>query len=415
MKRKFLAGALLAAAGAAAAETNEDPDMSAVLRGSYFSSSRTLDDRSGYVGLTGELKLNWSFGDNDRLDFHGRTGVYGAGRDDETRDSEVINGSWLHRGEKVDTRIGRQRVTWGRADGVNPTDFFTPYDYTLYLPLEEDQRLSVTAARADVALSENGVLSLVLQPGFRPSILPESSESTLPVRDRRPSNNWNHAQAGARYTQTGENLDWSIAAFRGYHTLPLLSFDGMNANGPVFERFYPRIWGLGVDVARNFGRYGFRGELAYVSPDPEDGRQGIRPYYFLVSGVDRSIDDWNFNVQAVVRHAPDFVDPANAPNAAARVAATQNAILFGQTQATEYGMTARIVANWRHETLQTELLGFANFSTDGYFLRPLATYAIDDHNKVLFGAEYYAGPDESFFGQLKKNRTWFLEYRYYVD
>jgi hypothetical protein len=187
----------------------------------------------------------------------------------------------------------------------------------------------------------------------------------------------------------------------------------MNPAGPIFERRYPRIWGIGGDVARNFGRFGFRGEIAYVRPDQQDGAQNIRPYFFLVTGIDRSIDDWNFNVQAVVRHTPGFTDPANAGNPGLQAAATQNAILFGQMRRTEYGFTTRVVANWLHDTLQTELLTFVNIKPHNYMVRPLLTYAIDDNSKLLFGGEYYEGADQSFFGQLKKNRTVFLEYKRY--
>lgn len=402
-------------ASAAAVGANEGPNVSAVLRSSYFSSSRTLDDRTGFVGLTGELKANWDLGQDDRLDFHARSGFYGIGRGEQTDESKVTEGYWLHRGDTTDLRIGQQRISWGRTDGINPTDFFTPYDYTTYLPLEEDQRLTVPAVRADIYVDDAQSLSLVAQPGFIPTHLPEPRDNPLQIVDRGPPDSWSRIQAGARYTNTGENLDWSLAAFRGYAKLPLLSLEGANAQGPVFARFHPKIWGLGADLAHNFGRYGFRGELAYVHPDPQDGRQTVQPYFFFVGGVDRSIDDWNFNVQAVVHHTPDFVDPADAVDPAARIAATQNATLFGQTRPTEYGMTARIAADWRYRTIHTELLTFVNINTHNYFLRPLVTYAIDDRDKLLIGGEYYHGPDDSFFGQLKKNQTIFIEYRRYAE
>ena len=35
--------------------------------------------------------------------------------------------------------------------------------------------------------------------------------------------------------------------------------------------------------------------------------------------------------------------------------------------------------------------------------------AYTDQRKIRFGAEYYAGPDLSWFGSLKLNRTVFVE------
>ena len=50
--------------------------------------------------------------------------------------------------------------------GANPTDFFTPHDYTIVQPHDEDQRLSVIALRVDVPLGDAHSLSLVVQPYF---------------------------------------------------------------------------------------------------------------------------------------------------------------------------------------------------------------------------------------------------------
>src|SRR5262249_54766607 len=46
----------------------------------------------------------------------------------------------------LDLELGRQKLAWGRTDGVNPTDNLTPRDWTD--PLDE-QRLSPWALRAN--------------------------------------------------------------------------------------------------------------------------------------------------------------------------------------------------------------------------------------------------------------------------
>jgi hypothetical protein len=40
------------------------------------------------------------------------------------------------------------------------------------------------------------------------------------------------------------------------------------------------------------------------------------------------------------------------------------------------------------------------------------TYALTDALKVIGGVDLFFGDDESFFGQLRKNRAAYLELRY---
>ena len=414
--RCALVAVVLVSTGASASPWDFDGrlQMSALIRASYFSSSRTLDDRTSFFGVTGQFKLSFDVDNDERFQFGARYGEYGIGRgagNGENGKGQLLEAFWFRRIGRVDVRIGEQRISWGRADGINPTDFFTPYDYTTYLPLEEDQRLPVPAVRVDIEASEGKVLSIVGEPGFCPSRFPEPSDNPLQIRTDTSIDSWRHAQGGMRFSSNGENLDWSLSGFRGYDKSPVLSLQGANANGPLFVQYYQQIWGFGADVAHNFGQFGTRAELAYVDPDTQPGRLGISPYVFLVSGIDRSIDDWNFNVQAIVRHTFAFADANSVVSPVLRIAATQNAIVFGQDRSTEYGMTARIGATWLNQTLQAELLGFINIEPHSLFLRPLVSYAINDRSKILFGGEYYAGGADTFFGEVKKNRTVFLEYR----
>jgi len=231
------------------------------------------------------------------------------------------------------------------------------------------------------------------------------------VTEERPDA-WERVQIGARFLRTGENLDWSVSAFRGWSTLPTLSFSGVAADGtPQYLSSYPAADGVGADLARNFGKWGFRAELAYTHLKAADDRQPVASNYFLVSGVDRSIDDWNVNVQLLLRYTPDyratnaFTDPAQ------QFAAVQNAIVYNQLNRWTSGATARIAANWWHETLRTELLTITFFDPTNYLIRPLATYALSDQRKLLIGGEYYAGDDVSFFGAFKRNRTVFVEFQ----
>lgn len=389
----------------AQAEAGGGPQIDGSLRLSWLSSSRDLNSAGDIPVMTGEIEIKQSITDDQRIELKARVINEDAFRDAHTR-VRVDNAYWFMRTERVDLRIGQQRIRWGKADGINPTDFFTPSDFTVLLLLDDDRYRSVPAVRADVHLNHTDSISLVAEPSFTPTLLPWPKPSPVSIRDDEPSG-W---QIGARWLHTGEQLDWSASIFQGYSTLPLLHSDeAASTTAPSFVRHYTAIRAIGADVARNFGQYGFRAEWAYTRPYASDGRQSIQPSHLLVAGIDRSFDEWNFNVQALWRYTPDRRDETADLLPPRQWVALQNAIVHGQQSRVMYGMTARIVADWLNDTLQTELLSAVNFSPDNYLLRPLVSYAVSDRVKLRLGAEYYAGPDESYFGSLKKNRTVFAE------
>jgi hypothetical protein len=255
---------------------------------------------------------------------------------------------------------------------------------------------------------------VVLEPDFTPSRVPWPRPSPVTVTDDEPSGR-KHPQMGLRWLHTGERLDWSVSAFHGFGTLPLLSFAGLAADGSAtYARHYAAVDGIGVDVARNFGKLGFRAELAYTRPRQDEGgngRQAAQSSYFLVAGFDRSFDEWNINVQALLRHTPNYQETIAFSSSQEQWAAVQNAIVHGQQERDMVGMTARVSADWLHDILQTELLMITNFSPGNSLIRPLVTYALSDQRKIRLGAEYYSGPDLSYFGSLERNRTVFLEFQ----
>ncbi len=393
---------------AAQAEEGNGPQIGGSLRLSYFSSSRDLNQLGGIPVLTGEIEIEQSIADDQRIEFKIRATEEGLFRDSDTQ-VKVDNAYWSLRTEHVALRFGLQRVRWGMADGINPTDFFTPSDHTALLPLEDDRYLSVPALRADVHVRDNDSISLIAEPGFTATRLPWPKPSPVMVRDDEPSG-W---QLGARWLHTGERIDWSASIFQGYSTLPLLHFDEFaSTTTPIFVRHYTAIRAIGADVARNFGQYGFRAELAYTRPYASEGRQSVMAGYFLVAGFDRKFHRWNFNVQTTVRYTPGLGTAAADTSPPRQWAAMQNSIVSGQQKRLAYGMTARMVAGWFNDTLQTEFLAVANFSPGNYLLRPLLTYSLSDSAKLRLGAEHYAGVDESYFGALKRNSTAFFEMQF---
>ena len=400
---------VLALAGAAGTARADDGKASTWVRLDGFSSSRSLDDEMGDGSISLGLKDSYDLGSSDRLRFEGQVRVDQRG---DHGDVPITEALWQHSGSWLDLRIGQQRVAWGKADGINPTDFFTPHDYTVLQPFEADQRRSIAALRADAAVAEGMTLSLVFQPFFVETRLPVVPGVMTTMRD---PDGVKQAQVGLRLTSTTDAVDWSVSVFHGYAKLPLLAYEPGSA---ALFFHYPMLDAAGADIAHNFGAFGFRAEAAWLEPHSENGWSSVRHHGFMVAGVDRGGDDWNVNVQAVARFTPGVrneapVDPADPQATLAALVARQNAMNYGQGHTVQLGFTSRLARSWLQQTLNAELLVLGYFQPATFLVRPMVGYAVTDASRLTVGGEYYVGRDDSFYGQFEKNRTAFVEYQHF--
>ncbi|MBI3523715.1 MAG: hypothetical protein HY066_04190 [Betaproteobacteria bacterium] len=387
--------------------------VSGVLRADYFRSSRILDGRADMLGATAQIKALPSLGENidGKLELRIANPAIGKGAGTGSRLLEAY--ATVHF-DKADLRLGKQIVAWGRADGINPTDNLTPRDLTVALPFEEDQRFGATAIKFDAYLSPNHTLTVFMTPFFKPAKIPLPTASRS-IREITPARTLANSELGLKLDKVGEGFDWSASYFHGFSLLPDLRFLGGNAAGPVLESYYDRINVLGADFARNFGRYGLRGELAYVDTRDKAGTDpGVKnPYLFWIVGIDRTFfENLNVNIQffqrRVRRHhaAEEIAEPVQ------RGIALQNAILDGQRDRISNGISFRVGDKWFNDTLEAEIFAVVNATRHDGFIRPLLTYAFSDHWKGTVGAEIYRGAADTQFGSLKPKRGMFAELRY---
>lgn len=391
-----------------------DQGFSGSLRLDYFSSNRLLDDESDFTGVAGQFKLLPHL--NERL--NGKVEVRlsdpSVGKENQN-DFTLLEGYANYHFGPSDLRIGKQIVAWGRADGINPTDNLTPHDYNVLLPFEEDQRFGTTALKWDAYLTTEETLTLFLTPFFEPSKIPLPVSSGTLLTETKPASSLENTEGGLKLNKTGESLDWSISYFHGFDLLPDARVVGFVPAGLVLELRHTMIDVFGADMAHNFGKFGFRAEAAYILTADRSGEDPTikNPYLFYVFGVDRTfMENLNLNLQWVGRSVQNYNDPETISDPILRGVAIQNAIIDNQQDPASYGMTSRISDKWFNETLQGEVLLFINFRRTNAYIRPLITYSFTDQVKGTFGGEIYQGPDDSFFGLLKKNQGVFTEVQY---
>ncbi len=380
------------------------------IRFDYYSASKRLDNNHSLPGLTIQPKALPKFGS------WGDGKIEGRIQNEDLGDRQNFQGRLLEAYanlyfRSVDVRLGKQIITWGRADALNPTDNLTPKDFTLLSAKdEEERRIGSTAVKVNY-YRDLFTLSLIWLPLFNPSTIPLSAPPGFLLREEKRDEGHPTDQGfAAKLDRTGGDIDWSVSYYYGLDVLP--TGRSVSATETVLQ--HNRLHVFGADFARPIGRYGVRGEAAYVITQDQRGTTPFikNPYFFYVLGADRDItEDLNVNLQFYQRIIVNFEDPFKVQDPAARNTAVLNAIFNQQQDRVQEGITGRIKATWWNKTLEGELLGVFNANRTDFFLRPSLAYAFTDVWKGFIGADIFNGRKDSFFGRLQNTTALFVEVR----
>ncbi len=187
--------------------------------------------------------------------------------------------------KNIDMRIGRQRIAWGTADKINPTDNLNPLD------LEDiwdfGRHLSSNGIRIDGYLRGFN-LSYVIIPRFTPALLPQNSLYTNysnidlppginPVKTTNsiamPDYTIKNSIHGLRLKKNIFNFDFLISYVYGRDGIPILQntiIVPVNMLGDVDiynELVFPKMQILGADLAGAIGDIGIWAEGALFLPE----------------------------------------------------------------------------------------------------------------------------------------------------
>jgi hypothetical protein len=376
----------------------------------YYSASKKLDDTHSLPGLTFQPRALPKFGS------WGDGKIEARITDQDLRREGGVQGRLLeayanYYGGAIDLRLGKQIITWGRADALNPTDNLTPKDYTLLSAKdEEERRIGSWAAKANYYRGPY-TLSVIWIPIFNPTTIPLTAPPGLTItEDKRDDGDWEDQAFALKLDSTGGDFDWSVSYYNGLDVNP----QGVPLSPTLVTLVHPRIRVLGADFATTLGRYGVRGEFAYEATENQSGENPFikKPFVWYVLGGDRDLtEDLNVNIQAYNRIIINYKDPFQIQDPVTRNASVLNATFNYQLDRFQVGLTGRIKATWWNKTLEGELLGQWNANRGDFFLRPSLAYAFTDVWKGFIGYDIFNGQRHSFFGRLEPMTAFFTELR----
>ncbi|MFB0515358.1 MAG: hypothetical protein ACETWG_01990 [Candidatus Neomarinimicrobiota bacterium] len=300
-----------------------------------------------------------------------------------------------------DFRIGKQITAWGAADGNNPTDNVSPYDFFyLFLP-GTDRKLGNLAASANLYLGHINVAAIAT-PVFRPNRLP-LNEPDFPILgetpfrfdkslEQLPARELENTEFGLRMLLPLSLMDISVSYFIGFDRMfsPFFSYHELMQQYVFTGLGYHRTQAFGGDIVTFLGDWALRSEGAYFLTEDEDGDDPFirNPYIQYVLQLDRADDNSNLVVQYLGTYITK-IDGDSAQDISTRQMISEEENEQDNIPAT-MGMPFAAIA--QNAVLATASCDFA----DGrYSLQGQVLYELD-HKGYMVGGKLTATLEEAF-------------------
>ena len=176
----------------------------------------------------------------------------------------------------LDWQVGKQLISWGTADGFNPTNYFSRIgsDAMFSGDLRGD---ALWAGRLEYYApdwSASGVVIPVFTPQkidtfMREMILEADPQGAQLIKavEGTEKPGWGNPEVALRVETQLEGLDLQVSYFRGYEPLPSMEMVLGPGAPPGLEGTYRRQQFIGLAAAGTMGSAGVWAEMAYGGPD----------------------------------------------------------------------------------------------------------------------------------------------------
>lgn len=363
----------------------------------YWSSSRNLDHTQDIT--QGLCFSNWKPSISDSVSFGFSVQGHISNERDTTGDKARLREGYIDIGsDDWSLRLGRQLIAWGRADRINPTDYFSPRDFTLLVSEDDEQRRGIDAVLAQYHLNDSNRLSLVIA-RFEPHRMPQGLLPAGIERSAEPDD----AEVAVKYDHIGNFLDWSISYYDGYDRFSRYRLF-QNANElPRIHADYESLNTWGFDAAAAVGSWTLRTELTHSQQARAQTGDDVSITRAIV-GVDHDfLDTANINVQWFSNHREHT---SKIPIVVYQEGLDRLNSEFGFH---DQGITLRVSNRFLNEQLKVELSSILDTQKHSYVIRPRITYAVNDQIKITTGADVFSGIEQSYFGIRENNDLHFIE------
>jgi hypothetical protein len=331
-----------------------------------------------------------------------------------------------------EVRVGEQIISWGKSDGINPTDYHTAKNFNFFNPDDEVRRIgalsflgSFTPNEGTSPVTFTGVVTPVMATSkllYPPSLIPTGDTLNDP---HAPPVEFGNMEESLKMAYAGQGWDFSLSGFSGYSHLPELQLASYTIVGstPVvtLNQVFRNVWAVGADGSFSTEKWIFRGESAFFQTPNNDGSNPVMQpsHWDSVLGAERSLGgDFRVQGQLLMRYFPRYTPPNQATGLdplttqVNQLIAQSNALLLQYQNSSRPGATARVSYTSDKNGWDAEVFFLYNFNGGDSLLRPHVSYAWTDLLKSTVGMEIYGGPANSPLGALLPYSSVFAETKY---
>ncbi len=315
--------------------------------------------------------------------------------------------------QQADIKAGRQILTWGTGDLIFINDLF-PKDWVSFLIGRDVEYLKAPSTSVKLALfSDFADLDLVYTPRFEPDRYIDGDRLSFfnPFENRLvgeddslhtdvPDQWWHDDEFALRLHRQLSGYQFAAYGYRGYWKSPA-GFDLTNGEG-----IFPTLSVIGASVEGPLGAGIGNLEIGYY--DSRDDRDGDDPAIRnselrVLAGYRQELArDLTLGFQYYLERMQDYdnyrdnLPPGNPSQDRNR-----------------HLVTTRLTQLALDQNLRLSLFVFYSPSDDDGYLRPIATYSVDDHWTLEGGANWFFGDEKhTFFGQFQDNTNVYAAIRY---
>lgn len=327
-----------------------------------------------------------------------------------------------YRGNQFDVTLGSQIITWGRAEGFNPTDNITPRDYFFLTATPDDQKKPDFLLRIKYRIIPEIELEVIGVPFFTASDyryqLFEMGDQVRFADDILPSRTFENGTVAARLNFDFPLAGWSFSYFRGYdpfHGFDVISIDWSTGSPQITNASRPYLkscWGADVEIP--LGQLIIRGEAAYNITNRSDNEMYVPlSDVSYVAGVETGFSGFTLIGQYIGKYTTDFTqltvpvlsEPLN-PLAQMQYANAMidyenrlfNRRIFYQQQKSNHAVALSMIKTLGYEAWEIEMTGYYNLTSKEWMVRPKINWKINDALTASFGGNYMVGGEKTLFG-----------------
>ena len=308
-------------------------------------------------------------------------------------------------------RIGRQKVAWGKADGIDITNVVCPSDMSSIAAMtSDDSKLPVDAVRLSFSGNQFTADAFWI-PFFTPAVLPAEKIAGVPI-EKPELALWN-GEYGLKLSGYFSMFDLSLYGFYGWEDTPFVDYK-INMSNPttvIPSTKYKHMAMVGLDTAIPIGPTVLRSEAAFfpkrhfqknaqtIVKENMTGKaettKELNQLNALI-GLDWMPSGWTLTAQ----YFCDYVF-GNLNN-------------LDRKKAYTHGATLSISKSLLNETMDLSLAGVVNFNAFDSLINPSLSYSLSDQINLETGAYILLpGPDEDgTYGAYKDYSTIYINVKF---